>query len=49
MLLTYCAVKIMEILKRKNSFPELPEISVLRHYFSYCVSREKVAFSSSLG
>ena len=37
MLLTYCAVKVMEILNRKWSFPDQPEISVLRHsFFLWC-------------
>jgi hypothetical protein len=33
MLVTYCAVKLMEIFNRKNNFSDLREVSVLGHLF----------------
>ena len=49
MLLTYCAVKVMEILNRKRNFPDQTEISVLRYsYFSDRVSSKEVTYSFSL-
>jgi len=37
MLVTYCSVKVMEILNRKRNFPDQPEISVLGHsFFWWC-------------
>jgi hypothetical protein len=48
MLVTYCAVKLMEIFNRKNNFSDLREVSVLGLYSSDCVYSKEVANSFSL-